>query len=180
METKLEKVKQYLNEVKELDAILTVQSMGYDTFYWRCEEQLCIDNDELALPIDVITAYPGWKREDTAIIDFSEYIAGYMNRTGQLRMLTRHPFVENPEDWGWWNETAKNQCAVVANLFAGCDEYYMPETSEGELARYALSSSLRGRIDILHSMILKWQSEEIQAMQTLLSRLAKKGKTNAV
>ena len=174
METKLEKVKQYLNEVKELDAILTVQSMGYDTFYWRCEEQLCIDNDELALPIDVITAYPHWKRADIALIDFNEYIAGaHMNRIGQLRMLTRHPFVENPEDWGWWNETAKNQCAVVANLFAGCDEYYMPETLEGNLARNSLSSSLRGRISVLHSMILKWQSEEIQAMQTLLSRLAK-------
>ena len=44
---------------------------------------------------------------------------------------------------------------------------------EGNLARYSLSSSLRGRISVLHSMILKWQSEEIQTMQALLSRLAK-------
>lgn len=181
--TKLEKVKQYLNDLKEIDAILTVQSMGYDTFYWRCEEQLCIEDygDGFAMPIDVIMAYPDWKRVDTAIIDFNEYIAGaHMNRIGQLRMLARHPFVENPEDWGWWNETAKNQCAVVANLFSGCDTYDMPETLEGNLARNSLSCSLRGRISVLHSMILKWQSEEIQTMQTLLSRLAKKGETNAV
>lgn len=183
METKLEKVKQYLNDLKEIDAILTVQSMGYDTFYWRCEEQLCIEDygDGFAMPIDVIMAYPDWKRVDTAIIDFNEYIISHLNRIGYLRVLSRKPSIPCVNTkWGWWNEIAQAQCAVVANLFAGCDTYDMPETLEGNLARNSLSSSLRGRISVLHTMILKWQSEEIQAMQTLLSRLSKKGETNAV